>query len=96
MTTDTSPDWSPPFGSCSADVVPWGDLHKVSPFVATPRADVDLLLQHVGVTSRDFLIDLGCGNGSINIAAASRHGTRGRGVDIDAELVQAGGDQTPF
>ena len=43
------------------------------------------------MTDSDYLIDLGCGVGSINVTAASRYGVRGLGVDIDPELVERAG-----
>lgn len=37
----------------------------------------------------DFLLELGCGDGRIAIAAAKRFGLRGRGIDIDPARVDA-------
>ena len=51
------------------------------------QAAIDLILTSLGVTSSDYLIDLGCGVGSINVTAASRYGVTGLGVDIDPDLV---------
>lgn len=83
--------WSAPFdnGDCSSVTpVPYGDLHTVSPYVATPQAAIELLLSELELTESDFLVDLGCGVGSINITAASRYNTKGLGVDIDPDLVK--------
>lgn len=59
----------------------------LAPFVATPGDVVDRMLQLAGVGPRDVLYDLGCGDGRIVIAAASRFGARGVGIDLDADLV---------
>ena len=60
---------------------------SVSPYAATPESVVNAMLALAGVGPRDFLVDLGSGDGRLVIAAASRHGARGLGVDIDANLV---------
>lgn len=60
------------------------------PYTPTPPAMVSRMLELAGVTESDFLIDLGCGDGRILIAAAKDYGTRGLGVDIDQQrLVEA-------
>ncbi len=62
------------------------------PYVPTPAAMVDAMLEMAEVGSGDYLIDLGSGDGRIVIAAA-RRGAQGLGVDIDparvAEAVNA-------
>lgn len=57
------------------------------PYVPTPPRVVEEMLSVAGVTSRDFVIDLGSGDGRIVITAAQKYGARGRGYDIDGELV---------
>lgn len=57
------------------------------PYVPTPPRVVEEMLRVAGVTNRDFVIDLGSGDGRIVITAAQKHGARGRGYDIDRELV---------
>ena len=59
------------------------------PYVATPQGVVERMLALAGTGSRDFVIDLGSGDGRIVIAAARQFGARGLGVDIDPELVAA-------
>mgnify|MGYP001308323388 CR=1 FL=1 len=58
------------------------------PFVPTPQAVVDTMLKVAGVNRRDFLIDLGSGDGRIPITAATRFGTRGFGVDLNPVRVK--------
>jgi SAM-dependent methyltransferase len=56
------------------------------PYVPTPPELVERMLDLAGVASSDYLIDLGCGDGRIAIAAA-RRGARALGVDLDPERV---------
>jgi len=64
------------------------------PYVPTPPDLVERMLELAGVRAGDYLIDLGCGDGRIAIAAA-RRGARALGVDLDpariAEAVNAAG-----
>jgi hypothetical protein len=57
------------------------------PYVPTPQAVVDAMLDFAKVGPKDFVIDLGSGDGRIVLTAAQRHSARGRGFDIDPELV---------
>lgn len=57
------------------------------PYVPTPAAVVDAMLKLAQVRERDYVIDLGSGDGRILIAAAKRYGARGYGVEIDGDLV---------
>lgn len=59
------------------------------PFVHTPQAVVDAMLQLAGVRGTDFLIDLGSGDGRIVITAAKQYGARGLGIDYDPYLIEA-------
>lgn len=58
------------------------------PYVPTPQNVVDAMLKISGVSRRDFLIDLGSGDGRIPITAATRFGTRGFGVDLNPVRVR--------
>ena len=58
------------------------------PYVPTPQAVVDKMLDIARVTGEDYLIDLGSGDGRIPIAAAKRFGTKGLGVEIDPVRIQ--------
>lgn len=55
------------------------------PYIKTPPAVVERMLELGRVGPDDYLIDLGSGDGRIPIAAAVKHGTRGLGVDLDPE-----------
>jgi precorrin-6B methylase 2 len=55
-------------------------------WVPTPRALVERMLDLAGVTARDFVVDLGSGDGRLVIAAAKR-GARALGVEYEPEMV---------
>ena len=58
-----------------------------TPYVQTPQNVVDRMLETAKVTSKDYVIDLGSGDGRMIITAAKRYGARGFGVDLDRRLV---------
>lgn len=58
------------------------------PYVQTPGNVVDAMLAIAEVNAKDYVIDLGSGDGRIVIAAA-RHGARGLGIDYDQTLIAA-------
>jgi SAM-dependent methyltransferase len=62
------------------------------PFITTPDNVVMTILTIAGVSSKDFVLDLGSGDGRIPITAAARFGARGLGVEIDPSLVQLSKD----
>jgi SAM-dependent methyltransferase len=64
----------------------WDD--GTSPFVVSPDAVVDRMLQLAQPKAGERLVDLGSGDGRIVIEAAKRYGARGLGVDIDPALVR--------
>jgi tRNA G37 N-methylase Trm5 len=53
------------------------------PYVPTPSDVVEGMLKLGGVTSDDFVVDLGCGDGRIVVMAAQKFGARGRSVDLN-------------
>jgi SAM-dependent methyltransferase len=57
------------------------------PFVPTPHALVQRMLDLAQVGPNDYLIDLGCGDGRIAVAAA-RRGARALGVDLSPLRLQ--------
>lgn len=76
--------------SVVAAPVPALDLPHRSggPYVPTPQRVVDEMLSLARVNHRDFVIDLGSGDGRIVITAAQKYGARGKGYDIDSELIE--------
>ncbi|MGA0023987.1 MAG: SAM-dependent methyltransferase [Burkholderiales bacterium] len=69
---------------CSVSAASASDV----PYVPTPMNVVDAMLALGKVGPGDYLIDLGSGDGRISIRAATRYGTRGFGVDLEANLVR--------
>ena len=63
-----------------------------APFIPTPAAVVEEMLDLATVTPADVVYDLGSGDGRIVIAAA-RRGARAVGIEIDARLVQDSRDR---
>jgi len=57
------------------------------PFVPTPHTLVQKMLDLAQVVATDYLIDLGCGDGRIAVAAAQR-GARALGVDLNPLRIQ--------
>ncbi|MBP1768563.1 MAG: putative methylase [Candidatus Aminicenantes bacterium] len=60
----------------------------LAPFVPTPMAVVEKMLELGEVDKDDILYDLGCGDGRIVITAAQKFGTRGVGIDIDPQRIE--------
>jgi hypothetical protein len=58
------------------------------PYVPTPQAVVDRMLELADLGADDYLIDLGSGDGRIPITAAKRYGVRALGVDLDPARVR--------
>jgi SAM-dependent methyltransferase len=63
-----------------------GQPGKDVPWVPTPAALIEKMLDLAGVTSEDYLIDLGSGDGRTVIAAA-RRGAAAMGIEYNADLV---------
>src|SRR5512145_1786766 len=70
-------EYAPHVGQAGKDVV----------WVPTPESLVEKMLDLAQITSDDFLIDLGSGDGRTVIAAAKR-GTRGHGIEYNPEMVE--------
>lgn len=65
------------------------DLERTGgPFVPTPQVVVNEMLRMGKVGPKDFVIDLGSGDGVIVLTAAREHKASGYGVDIDPDLVK--------
>ncbi len=63
------------------------DPRSVAPFVPTPWHVIDRMLEEVGVSEGDVVVDLGSGDGRILLRAARSRGARGVGYEINADLV---------
>jgi hypothetical protein len=63
-------------------------LKTGGPYVPTPQVVVDQMLRFANVGEKDFVIDLGSGDGVIVLTAAKQYQAGGMGVDIDADLVK--------
>jgi hypothetical protein len=63
------------------------ELSKL-PYVPTPQIVVDEMLKLANVTTQDFVVDLGSGDGRMIITAARTFKATGLGVDIDTKLVE--------
>lgn len=64
------------------------DAPQLAPYVPTGHDVVDRMLSLASVTKDDYVVDLGCGDGRIPIAAARKYGARGLGVDIDPVRIE--------
>lgn len=53
------------------------------PYVPSDEKVVQIMLDLAEVNEKDYLIDLGCGDGRILVAAARHRDTRGMGIDLD-------------
>jgi methyltransferase family protein len=61
-------------------------------YVPTPQIVVDEMLRLAKIGAKDFLIDLGSGDGRIVITAAKKYGAQGFGVDLDTVLLRQARD----
>jgi SAM-dependent methyltransferase len=75
------------FAAAAAMAQSWAWDDGTVPYVVTPDEVVERMLRIAEVGPRDYLIDLGSGDGRIVIEAAKR-GARARGVDLDPQLVK--------
>ena len=80
--------------ACPCTAIAQGQEKELdTPYVPTPQAVVDKMLDMAQVKAGDMVIDLGSGDGRIMITAAQRHGAQGFGVEIDPRLVQRSNDE---
>jgi precorrin-6B methylase 2 len=77
QTTTTQPEYTPSIGQHGKDVV----------WVPTNQSLVSKMLDMAKVTEKDFLIDLGSGDGRTVIAAAKR-GARALGIEYNINMVE--------
>ena len=71
-------DFTPRLGQPGKDVM----------WLPTPDLMVDSMLRMAEVTARDFVVDLGSGDGKIPITAARRFGARALGLEFNPDLVE--------
>ena len=81
------------FAACAAglaalSIAPVRALEPRVPYVPTPQEVVERMLEIAKVGPRDYLIDLGSGDGRIVVTAARKYGTRGFGVDVNPERIR--------
>jgi SAM-dependent methyltransferase len=80
--------------ACPCTAVAQGQEKELdTPYVPTPQAVVDKMLDMAEVKAGELVVDLGSGDGRIMITAAQRHGAQGFGVDIDPRLVQSSNEE---
>ena len=72
-----SKDYQPEVGQAGKDVV----------WVPTPQALVDKMLEMAKVTPKDYVIDLGSGDGRTVITAAKR-GSKALGIEYNPDMVE--------
>jgi SAM-dependent methyltransferase len=70
-------DYAPTVGQAGKDVI----------WVPTPPELVEKMLRMARITSNDFLIDLGSGDGRIAIAAAKKFGAGSMGIEYNPDMV---------
>lgn len=73
-----------------ADAVKGRKWPVLGPFLGTPIALIDPLLEFANVTESDVVFDLGCGDGRIVIESARLRGCRGVGIEQNRELIGIG------
>lgn len=64
------------------------DEASLAPYVASPEMIVEEMLRMANVGKDDVVYDLGSGDGRIVIMAATIHGARGVGFELDGDLVR--------
>ena len=67
-------------------------IKDAGPYVPSPQSVVSDMLRYADVNDKDFLIDLGSGDGRIVLTAAKVFGARGFGVEIKEDLVKRAND----
>jgi len=71
---------------------PTAQLNEDVPFIVTPDNVTLEMLKIANVGPKDYVIDLGSGDGRIVIVAAKRFGARGLGIEIVPDLVRKSRD----
>src|SRR5438067_1557943 len=63
------------------------DNQILAPQSAMPVDVVDRLLRFARVTKQDVILDVGCGEGRVVIAAVKKYGAKGICIEIDLQLL---------
>ena len=61
---------------------------NLAPYVVSPEHAIDKMLQMANLKSGETLYDLGCGDGRILIAAASKYKVKAVGIEISDHLAK--------
>jgi precorrin-6B methylase 2 len=78
-----------PLDTASAQGKYWSSTVDLDvPYVPTPESVVKRMLDIANVGAKDYLIDLGSGDGRIPVTAARDLGARGMGVDLDPDRIK--------
>jgi predicted RNA methylase len=67
--------------------------HNLAPYVNSPEHAIDRMLQLASLKDGETLYDLGCGDGRILIAAASRYKIKGVGIEISEHLAKTAAEK---
>jgi hypothetical protein len=78
FTAAAQPRFEPQVGQAGKDVI----------WVPTPDEVVERMLTMAQVTPKDFVMDLGAGDGKIAIAAAKKFGARAVGIEYNPDMVK--------
>jgi ubiquinone/menaquinone biosynthesis C-methylase UbiE len=68
-------------------------VERLAPFVPSPQLVVERMLEAADVKPGETVIDLGCGDGRILIAAARDFNAKGIGVELSSDLVKQARDE---
>jgi precorrin-6B methylase 2 len=79
---------APPLGKGEKPKEPGTEREADAIYVPTPHDVVEKMLELAKVKKTDTLVDLGCGDGRIVVAAARQYGCRAVGYEIDPECVR--------
>jgi len=67
--------------------------HNLAPKVGSPEHAVEKMLEVANLKPGEVIYDLGCGDGRILIAAASRYKAKGVGIEISDHLAHTAAEQ---
>jgi len=67
--------------------------HNLAPKVGSPEHAVEKMLEVANLKPGEIIYDLGCGDGRILIAAASKYKVKGVGIEISDHLARTAADQ---